>query len=151
MTHSASTEPQVDPAAGAKGLLLTVYYNNNSRSCGGDVSRNHEKVVVVGVVDETDPRHPVTRTLPRESRVFTPGEDAPAVVLVIRNLFAGQERTMVLRPLAAPPEGHTPYMAGGSFADTSDSRWHALTRTYGAIPLHDRTDTWGTYHALTGD
>lgn len=41
-------------------------------------------------------------------------------------------------PVQDPPAGCTPWMFGGNFIYTSDSRFPAEY----PIPLHDRTETW---------
>lgn len=55
-----------------------------------------------------------------------------------------------IRPYAEHPAGKTDYMFGGTYAASSDSRFSEITGgTYGAIPVHDRTETWKEYEILS--
>lgn len=40
-------------------------------------------------------------------------------------------------------------VAGGNYVATTDSRFHEAAGFYGAIPLHDRYDTWADADALS--
>jgi len=73
---------------------------------------------------------------------FTPDEDHPAARLVNR----GQDFVVV--PVGDPGKDRTPYMDGGSYAATSDSRWTSVAG-YSAIPVHDRSETWQAYYKLS--
>ena len=76
-------------------------------------------------------------------------EDDPRLMKpVFRNMF-GRE-IVHLEPVNAPPQGHTPWMAGGNYAESSDGRvTDALHGFYGAVSVHDRTETWELYEALS--
>lgn len=74
---------------------------------------------------------------------FSPGKDTPAATLVKRG------REWVVVPVEEPKEGHTPYMDGGTYAATSDSRWFQAVKTTAAIPVHDRSETWELAAALS--
>jgi hypothetical protein len=47
------------------------------------------------------------------------------------------------------PEGMLGPMAGGTFIDTSDSRFSAAVGFYGAVSLHDRWESQAQYDALS--
>lgn len=115
-----------------KGLICEVYSAKSSRdySNGGISSRCHE-VTIVG---------------PGIPEIFEVTPERPAVRIVRRQLARGEY--VHLEPLEPPPEGHTPYMAGGSFAYTCDSRFSKLVCQY-PVSLHDRTDTWEDHERLS--
>lgn len=73
---------------------------------------------------------------------FRPCEDYPAARLVKRG------RDHVIVPVDEPGDGRTSYMDGGTYAATSDSRWSSVVG-YGAVPVHDRSETWEAYGALS--
>lgn len=70
-------------------------------------------------------------------------------------LVRGHRNTCIARPITDAPEGHTGWTFGGSYVATSDSRFSEAVEEitgqdfYGAIPLHDRTDTWANYERLS--
>ena len=70
-------------------------------------------------------------------------------------LVRGHRNTCIARPINDTPEGHTNWTFGGSYIATSDSRFSEAVEEitgndfYGAIPLHDRTDTWENYERLS--
>ncbi len=71
-----------------------------------------------------------------------PTEDAPAAVLS-KNAFGNPILTPEppLRPNTAGP------MFGGTYAASSDSRFKP--GFYGAVPIHDRYETWEQYDAMS--
>lgn len=75
---------------------------------------------------------------------FQPSEETPAAKLV-KN---GTNHCIVV-PDVKEAEGKTPFMFGGTFAATSDSRWSKATGLYAAIPIHDRSETWNEYNLLS--
>lgn len=74
---------------------------------------------------------------------FSPSEDMPAARLEKKG------KNCVIIPEAEVPEGKTPYMSGGTFASSSDSRFSQATDMYAAIPIHDRCETWKQYRMLS--
>ena len=70
-------------------------------------------------------------------------------------LVKGHRNTCIARPITDTPEGHTNWTFGGSYIATSDSRFSEAVEEitgqdfYGAIPLHDRTDTWEMHERLS--
>lgn len=137
-----------------KGLRLTVY-----RAAGrypdcsnGGVSAKADVLTVVGrLVDgKVEP-------LPEGSRVFSPSEDAPAVVLVPSRV-PGYSATPHLIPLEfveGLPPGTVGPMDGGNYAGSSDSRFAELGKFFfpllrlGAVAIHDRVETYAQYRALS--
>lgn len=75
---------------------------------------------------------------------FEPTPDRPAARLD-RNAFGNP----ILVPDVSTSEGMTPYMFGGTFAATSDSRWRESVGIYGAVPIHDRSETWDDYRTYS--
>jgi len=139
-----------------KGLLIHVYRHSDPRwgdSSNGGISATHDKLVVVGTKKHGEELKP----LPRESQVFTPTDEAPAVVLVesaVPHYYGPHLEPLELHDKHNTQEYAGPY-DGGNYAGTSDSRWAALGRdVFGhdrlsVVPVHDRTDTWSDYYALT--
>jgi len=69
-------------------------------------------------------------------------------------LVEGAIGSCIARPIGDPPKGHIGWMAGGCYVSTTDSRFteaveHILGhRFYGAIPLHDRSETQELYDSM---
>lgn len=136
-----------------KGLTAYIMTNPLFAGCSsGGVSAHVTKVTVVGTVDRrwpipTEKWHDV-KPLARGSQIFTPTDEAPAVVLVYRNM--GAEQVVSAEPWL-PPEAADPhpvqFMAGGSVLDGSDSRWRELVGFYGAVSFHDRSEFTPDYYA----
>lgn len=62
----------------------------------------------------------------------------------------GRRRCDYIRPFADPPLNRTSYMSGGAYAASCDSRFSEMTGgMYGAVPVHDRTETWEEYEILS--
>lgn len=75
---------------------------------------------------------------------FEPTPERPAARLT-RNALG----SVVLVPDESPGEGLTPFMFGGTFAASSDSRFRQEVGMYGAVPVHDRVESWDEYRALS--
>lgn len=73
---------------------------------------------------------------------FSPNPEYPAAMLVKR----GNDHVVV--PVGDPGTHRTPWMDGGSYAATSDSRWSSVVG-FSAIPIHDRSETWKNYYQLS--
>lgn len=123
------------------------------------ISARHTALTVVGIItpgNEADNKESdlvdinrnlyITR-LPKDSRVFAPSDYAPAAVLRYSNGWTNRDhKPLHLAPLDACLDG-TWLMAGGNYAEGSDSRWTALLRTLtgspatsAAVPIHDRIE-----------
>lgn len=74
-----------------------------------------------------------------------------AIVKVVKGALG----TIHLEPIKAVPGDSVGYMFGGCYVATSDSRFSELVEEetgvhfYGAIALHDRTETWHEYEVLS--
>jgi hypothetical protein len=132
-----------------KGMLLSVYRNAELGDCtNGGITSRCGKVVVTTVREGWIRGEGESRPLPPDMQVFTPTEQAPEVELVIRD--NGCVRWLNLEPAADGPADQTPYMAGGNYAGTTDSRWNKLVGSHGSlVSVHDRTETWDQYDALS--
>lgn len=107
-----------------KGLILRVFRNGGPDSSNGGISARCSQVVLVG---------------PGVPQLTEATDDRPAVHLVIRKHLD----YVHAEPLVEGP--HSPFMSGGCFVSTTDSRFGELLRRYGfayapAVPLHDRTE-----------
>lgn len=126
---TATTTTHVQPIVRNVEVLRGKYTSAN-----GGVSEHYDSVTV----------YP-QGTFPSEVERVT-----DAVTLEYGNL-AG---TVIAVPLNQP-EGQCGPMASGAYIATSDSRFREAVekmlghRFYGAIPLHDRFETWAQYDALS--
>lgn len=71
---------------------------------------------------------------------FDPTPDRPAARLATNGMG-----NPIIVPASAPEDGLTPWMAGGTFAYTSDSRFSRATGLYAAVPVHDYAEPWAAY------
>ena len=110
-----------------KGLLCSILEDKRIGNCSNNgISNRFDQVILVGA---------------GIAEIFEPSEDCPAVKLIRRNI--GGEYLSV-EPIDRD-ESKTPYMAGGAFIYSSDSRFPS---SY-PIPLHDRQETWSDYKMLS--
>lgn len=75
-----------------------------------------------------------------------PTPDAPAVRLVHR--MVGGEPAHYFEPVDQPESMCGP-MASGSYVHAYGDEFRKATGIYGAVPLHDRFETWAQYEALS--
>jgi hypothetical protein len=144
------TEP-FDPQT-AKGLTVDLYYGSyESTSCVWNrPGARPTSVTIVAIRDETTSRSQAAlQPLPEDLRApFTATPERPAAVLVKRRVG----RTIWhIEPLTPPEAGRTSFMAGGCYAGTSDSRFSEITGFYGAVSVHDYSETWAAYRAMSVD
>jgi len=116
-----------------KALPVYIYkYRNGDCSNGGISSRYNEILLICPDgfvnVDENNPPENLCK-------------------VVKRNLFG--EVYVHIEPVATPPKGHTSYMSGGCIVDSCDSRFNKVTGVSYPVSLHDRTETWEQYDALS--
>jgi hypothetical protein len=71
-----------------------------------------------------------------------PTDDAPAAVITSR---AGNK---VITPEVGPVDCAGP-MFGGTFGHSSDSRFSKAAGIYGALPIHDRYESWANYERMS--
>ncbi len=111
---------------GIRALILTGW----NHSPNGGISSKVDVVTIVG------------GHVPEQSPATA---DAPAVMF--------DETTpgyLVLRPSDEPGPGRTQYMASGAYvAPTDFETWKRVFGHHLPVPLHDRTETWAQYDALT--
>lgn len=127
-----TTNGAIDPRKIKMGLNVIVYRSNALGDCtNGGISSKYDTLTVVNVEGP-----------------FEPSRDRPAVMLV-----QGPGAQWNANPIIVPAiwtgdgwrEAPGPFMAGGNFADTSDSRFadaiQALGGTRGMAPkIHDRQE-----------
>lgn len=122
------------------GLPMHVYRSADGMDCTADgITSTHTRLTLIGTIDELGTFTPS----PEQSRLHPPTDNAPAIALR-RNMTIPCAH---LVPVTADgePIGGRWYMAGGNYA-TGDSRvadYYAqldLEPTYGATPVHDRTE-----------
>lgn len=135
-----------------RGLTLYIYRPEHGDSSNGGVSSRCQRVTLVGVVTEMEGGRSEMRPFPQSSRVpSVPSPDAPAVVAVKRRM--GREHLVHVEPLEEPVQSQgTPWMAGGTYVATSDSRVRDLLGAdgfYGALAFHDRTESWAQYARMS--
>lgn len=70
-----------------------------------------------------------------------------AVIFIPRMLWG--KKHYLFEPLAPTKKGYTSYMMGGCYVGSSDSRFSEYTDGFDILPLHDRSDTWEMYYAMT--
>lgn len=135
-----------------RGLRANIYVPADGRNCSnGGVSSRCRNVTIVGIRTDNGyaAGHGLVDPLPRLSQVSEPTDDAPAAVIVYRQM--GRRTVVHVEPLDGPEQPGTPWMAGGCYVATSDSRFGDLVGFYGAVSFHDRTETWEEYRALSSD
>ena len=123
------------------GLTVSIYRNSLYSKCAnGGIS---ERVSTLTITNVDGP--------------FEPADHAPAALLVPGNL-PGTVKVIPVEDDEKTADTHTPYMSGGTFVATSDSRWDAAIRkitgekmytAIDAVALHDRKDTWEANAALS--
>jgi hypothetical protein len=148
------------PAASAlpKGLILDILRGQYDCTNHGVTAREFGRtsLTLVGYIDPKGDRVTV-HDLDRSARVFAANDERPAVAL--SSNMAG---TACLVPVEPDGQGtgwvrsDGPWMAGGHFAETCDSRFGQavadylhLPRFYGALKVHDRTESAALSAALS--
>ena len=106
------------------GLLVSVY--RSDYDCEMNAFHGKKQICVVNV-----------------SGPFEPSAEIPAARLERRGNHC------VILPDTEVPKTMTPFMFGGTFASSSDSRFSQATGMYAAIPIHDRCETWEQYNLLS--
>jgi len=116
-----------------KALRISVYKNPLYKECsnGGITERFNELLVVCDEgyieIDENNP---------------------PENLVVFHERMLGGEWCGYLEPYAPCPSGCVGWMSGGAFAASSDSRFSRMVGIYGAVAVHDRTETQEQYDAM---
>lgn len=121
--------------AEVRGLILNVYRSADGANCtNGGYTARFTQLTLVGVRDETKGHNAPVEPLGRQSQVFAPTAERPAVILVKRHIGR-----ILWHLVPAGFEGQW-FMFGGNYAATSDSRFGDITGIYGAIAVHDRVE-----------
>lgn len=127
------------------GLLIEVYRGRFDATNGG-ISGKHHALCLVNAEGPFEP----TDDAPAAFLVHGFVPDSVIVVPAERN-FDGTGWVPVARQTSRGPA----QMFGGNYAASSDSRLDDAIRRlvgkpiYGAIPIHDRSETWNDYNALS--
>ncbi len=140
-----------------RGLTLDVYRNANHGDCtNGGITSRAAKLTLVGVLDCTEYTGSFVYPAPKAMRVFTVGDEAPAVALEIRkHSFGTGARALAMYGNLVPVHwsinadryvrSHSWTMFGGNFAHTSDIRLPEYIESQlgyrcDAIKVHDRIE-----------
>jgi len=127
-------------------LTVTVYKDPHGDFTNGGASAGVNEILVVNANGPTDPKH-----YPDRPTFLLVKGNVPGALKLVPAVDAG-DGTYVEK-LA---DGMCGPMFGGNYGDTSDSRFGELserlvpgTRFHGAVPIHDRYETWAEYEALS--
>lgn len=125
-----------------RGLLVNVYRNAEHGDCtNGGVTSRHTSLVLTG------------EGIPQ---IFEPTEEHPEVRLCVEDLGFGKR--VCARPvlsdgrvLGVDVDGCGPWMDGGNFVYTCDSRFPRFSDTgmHFPIPVHDRQETWKEHERMS--
>jgi len=128
-----------------RGLSVSVYRNTEFSDCtNGGVTSREDSLILFGIEDGCWKPEEVAHKdgkllLVKRDKVHLRGYlyAVPAVVI---------DGKVVAKPL---PDGWVGWMAGGNYVGTSDSRFSESVTSLGAIPVHDRAESYEHYRALT--
>ncbi len=112
------------------GMRGQIIYSPYSSPNGG-LSQKAQQVTIVG---------------PDIPAVDPVASNAPAVI--VAETMPGYT---VLRPAEDPAPDRTSYMASGNYVAPAVNgiAWRGVFGHYGAIPLHDRTESWAEYQQMS--
>lgn len=114
-------------------ISIIVYSNPRYRGCAnGGISERYDELLLVHergpiVIDEDN--------LPEN-----------LVKVVVRNVMGREVRH--IEPYNSPDRGCVGWMAGGSYAASSDSRFSEIAGSYGALAIHDRQESQQMYDMM---
>ena len=128
-----------------RGLSVSVYRNAEIGDCtNGGVTATAKSLFLFDIPDgnwsvEDMAARPNAILLVKRDKAHYRGYvyAVPAMVL---------DGTIVEKPV---PEGHVGWMNGGNLVGTCDSRFAESITTLGAIPVHDRSENYAQYRALS--
>lgn len=134
------------------GLDVSIYRSDYD----ADINRFHGATRVC-VVNVSGPFEPVEEAfLNKIGRIV---EVIPAAILVDGPNVGGQSFKVLVpaeqdehgewQPIETNTDEYAGPSFGGTYASSSDSRWSRATGTYGAIPVHDRCESWANYEAVS--
>lgn len=124
------------------GIVANIY-RTKSFPGRGNFFESVDEVTVIGTSSDGG-----KTVAPLRGGVFEPTPKAPAVVLVFR-MMGGQRLVHAIPYDGEAGRGKVGPMAGGTFINTSDSRFSEATGLYAAISLHDRFETREVYNAMS--
>lgn len=113
-----------------KALRISVYKNPKYKNCSnGGITEKYDELLIVCKngnieVDESNP---------------------PENLVVYRERVMGGKNSGYIEPYAPCPSGCVGWMSGGSFAGSSDGRFSEMVGIYGAVAVHDRTESQKQY------
>ena len=115
-----------------RALPLGIFENKKIGNCSNNgISNRYNEVLLIcedGFVDIDEDNPPEN-----------------LVKLVVRNLFGKEYKH--LEPYRPTDSGCVGWMAGGSYAGCSDSRFHRISEY--PLPLHDRQESWEMYNRMS--
>ena len=114
-----------------KAIPLTVFSNEKYRRCSnGGISERYDEVLLI------------------HERGFIPidMENPPENLVKVVCRIIGRKEYMHLEPLGKPAPGHVGWMAGGSYAGTSDGRFTEISPY--PLSIHDRQETQEFYDMM---
>lgn len=115
-----------------RALPIYVYRNNRFGDCtNGGISSKYDTLLLICEhgyidIDETNPPEELVKMVKRERWGKT---------------------IYHIEPYARPQ--HLGWMAGGNYAESSDSRFGDMINFYGAVAIHDRQETQELYDLLS--
>ena len=116
-----------------KALRISVYKNPlYKNSTNGGITERYDELLLVcdeGYI-EIDEKNP------------------PENLVVFVDRMLGGEKCGCIEPYAPCPDGCVGWMSGGSFAASCDRRFSRMVGIYGAVAVHDRSETQEQYDRM---
>lgn len=110
-----------------KALPVRVFKNPLYKECSNDgITKKYDELLLVcdeGYIDIDETNLPEN------------------LVILVKKFVAGRPANYI-RPYADVPDGCVGYMSGGAYAASSDGRFDRMVEMYGAVPVHDRVETY---------
>lgn len=116
-----------------KAIRISVYKNPLYKECsnGGITERYDELLLVCD-----------------EGYIEIDEDNLPENLVVFHERMLGGEWCGYIEPYAPCPNGCVGWMSGGAYAGSSDGRFSEMVGIYGAVAVHDRTETQEQYDAM---
>lgn len=116
-----------------KALRIAVYKNPLYKDCSnGGITERYDELLLVCY----------------EGYIEIDEDNLPENLVVFHERTLGGERCGYLEPYAPCPAGCVGWMFGGSYAASCDSGFSRMVGIYGAVAVHDRTETQEQYDAM---
>lgn len=128
-----SFKPEEPAPRKARALPVDVLRTKYKGSSNGGISEKYDRLLVLckDGFEEVDLNNPPENL----------------VVVVKRNMFG--KCSDYIEPYASLKKGCVGWMFGGSYAESSDSRFSEMVGFYGAVAIHDRQETQEQYDLLS--